>query len=184
MAGGLERWEGLDDVWKVNSEIKEGISLSAAESVVFVLRDEIVYRSSRSAGARRVSTSRLGINVVVYVYIPGSLRSRETLIMAEKSSEAEDHLRVLELLSDPDAVRVWEDSMLMVPTLVLLSPPAEGMLFRAFPAPPRPVIIVWYACQNTCGVHWTRKACLAGAGHNLSTVNFVVQPRHCEDLIG
>ena len=42
---GLDFAEGFEEVLKVYSEIKDGISLRAADSFVLVLWDEIVYKS-------------------------------------------------------------------------------------------------------------------------------------------
>jgi hypothetical protein len=60
----LDRMEGLDfepgfeEVLKVNSEMKEGISLRTPDSVVPVLRDEIVYKSDRSASPNKSAPSK------------------------------------------------------------------------------------------------------------------------------
>jgi hypothetical protein len=45
MVEGLDFAEGFEDVLKVYSEIKEGISLRTPDSLVLVLWDEIVYKS-------------------------------------------------------------------------------------------------------------------------------------------
>lgn len=75
-------------------------------------------------------------------YVPSySPVSREILITDRKSSEADDHRRVLVLRSEFIAVLACEETTLAELPLVLLSPLAEDTLFRAFPEPPLPVTI-------------------------------------------
>jgi hypothetical protein len=46
---GLDFEPWFEDVLKVYSEINEGISLRTPDSIVLVLRDEMVYKSARGS---------------------------------------------------------------------------------------------------------------------------------------
>jgi hypothetical protein len=61
---GLDFEPEFEEVLKVNSEMKEGISLRTPDSVVPVLRDEMVYKSDLSASPNKSAPSKPAQNCV------------------------------------------------------------------------------------------------------------------------